>query len=238
VGGPGGGEDWGERYRQLAARDVEQGLDVDDLDRLATAAYMTGRDDESFEFWGRGHHRCLEMGDTARAVRLGVRMAQALAFKGDIARSCGWVDRSHRLLDEADLDCVERGFVEHSAGMCRIFADGDIAAANGAFGRAAKIGERFRDRELLTFARMGEGRCLIYLGDVPEGLALLDEAMVSVEACEIPPMAVGDAYCTVIDACYELFDLRRCERDGFVHALVCGSGRARPLPRALPAAPR
>jgi DNA-binding CsgD family transcriptional regulator len=217
---------WGEEYRQLAALDAEQGLDVDDLDRLATAAYMTGRDDESFEFWGRGHHRCLEIGDMARAVRLGVRLAQALAFKGDIARSCGWVDRSHRLLDDANLDCVERGFLEHAAGMCRIFADGDIAAAYAAFGRAAKIGERFRDRELVTFARMGEGRCLIYLGEIAEGLALLDEAMVSVEACEIPPMAVGDAYCTVIDACYELFDLRRCEQwtDSFTRWCVAQSG--------------
>ncbi len=203
---------WDDEYRQLATLDAEQGLDVGDLDRLATAAYMTGRDDESFELWGRGHHRCLETTDMARAVRLGVRLAQALAFKGDIARSCGWVDRSQRLLDEENLDCVERGFLEHAAGMCRIFSDGDIAAANAAFGRAAKTGERFRDRELLTLARMGQGRCLIYLGEIAEGLALLDEAMVSVEACEIPPMAVGDAYCTVIDASYELFDLRRCEQ--------------------------
>jgi hypothetical protein len=213
VGGPSsGGETWGEEYRQLAALDAEQGLNVDDLDRLATAAYMTGRDEESFELWGRGHHRCLEMGDTARAIRFGVRLAQALAFKGDIARSSGWVERSHRLLDDANLDCVERGFLEHAAGMCRIFADGDITAAYAAFGRAAKIGEQFRDRELLTFVRVAEGRCLIYLGEIAEGLGLLDEAMVSVEAREIPPMAVGDAYCTVIDACYELFDLRRCEQ--------------------------
>jgi DNA-binding CsgD family transcriptional regulator/tetratricopeptide (TPR) repeat protein len=213
VGGPGrSGGDWGEQYRLLAARDGEQELDVDDLDRLATAAYMTGRDDEGFAVWARAHQRCLENGQVARAAMFGVRLAQGLAFKGDIARSSGWVERSDRILLDANLDCVERGFLEHAAGMCRIFADGDIAAAHAAFGRAAKIGERFRDRELLTFARMGEGRCLIYLGEIAEGLALLDEVMVSVEACEIPPMAIGDAYCTVIDACHELFDLRRCEQ--------------------------
>ncbi len=223
---------WGDEYRQLAALDAEQGLDVDDLDRLATAAYMTGRDNESFDVWGRAHRCCLEAGDIARAARFGVRLAQALGFKGDIARSSGWVERSHRLLDDADLDCVERGFLEHAAGMVRIFADGDLAAAHSAFGRAAKIGERFRDRELLTFARMGVGRCLIYLGEIAEGLALLDEAMVSVEAREIPPMAVGDAYCTAIDACYELFDIRRCEQwtDSFTswcdaqHGLVLYQG--------------
>lgn len=213
MGGAGnGGVDWGDEHRRLAALDVDPGLDGDDLDRLATAAYMLGRDEESFELWGRGHVRPLETGDVLRASRFGVRLAQALAFKGDIARTRGWVARSRRLLDEVDVDCVERGYLEHLAGMCRIFTDGDIVAARTAFARAIELGEKFRDRELLTFARIAEGRCLIYLGEISDGLALLDEAMVSVEAREIPPMAVGDAYCTVIDACHELFDLRRCEQ--------------------------
>ena len=51
---------------------------------------------------------------------------------------------------------------------------------------------------------------LVYLGEIAEGMALLDEAMVSIEAGELSPMATGDAYCTVIDACAELFDLGRC----------------------------
>lgn len=33
----------------------------------------------------------------------------------------------------------------------------------------------------------------------------------AVEAREVSPTVVGDAYCTVVDACHELFDLRRCE---------------------------
>lgn len=41
-------------------------------------------------------------------------------------------------------------------------------------------------------------------------MALLDEAMISITAREVSPIAVGDLYCTVIDACEELFDLRRC----------------------------
>ena len=51
---------------------------------------------------------------------------------------------------------------------------------------------------------------LIYLGDIAEGLALLDEAMVAIEAGEVSPLATGDAYCSVIDACSELSDLGRC----------------------------
>ena len=74
-----------------------------------------------------------------------------------------------------------------------------------------KTAARFEDRELDTLARIGLGRCRIYLGEVAEGLRLLDEAMVAVEGREISPVAVGDSYCTVIDACRELFDLPRFE---------------------------
>jgi DNA-binding NarL/FixJ family response regulator len=49
-------------------------------------------------------------------------------------------------------------------------------------------------------------------------MALLDEAVVSIEARELSPIATGDAYCTVIDACAELFDIARCRSwtDSFV----------------------
>ena len=49
------------------------------------------------------------------------------------------------------------------------------------------------------------------LGEVAEGLRLLDEAMVAVEGREMSPVAVGDSYGTVIDACHELFDVPRLE---------------------------
>ena len=202
--------DWVETYRILAARDVET-LGAVDLDHLAVAAYLTGREAESFELWERGHHDCSESGDITRAARFGVQLAQALAFKGDLARTSGWVERLRRQLADSNVDCVEHGFVEFLSAFCRIIEAGDVAGARAAFERAGKIGHRFNDRELITFARMGEGRCLIYSGELQEGLALLDEVMISVEAGEISTVAVGDAYCTVIDACHELFDLRRCE---------------------------
>ncbi|HEX2192674.1 MAG TPA: LuxR C-terminal-related transcriptional regulator, partial [Acidimicrobiales bacterium] len=86
---------------------------------------------------------------------------------------------------------------------------GDVEAGHAGFRRAAGVGERFRDAELTALARIGEGRCAIYLGDVEGGVALLDEAMVAVGAHEVSPIAVGDAYCTVIEGCQELFDVRR-----------------------------
>jgi DNA-binding NarL/FixJ family response regulator len=201
--------DWSGTHRLLAEVRVDD-LSVDDLDRFATAAYLTGRDETAFELWARAHGVCAQADEVELAARFGLRLAQMMGFKGDIGRSAGWVERVRRLLDDAATDCVELGYLAHASAMCRIFGAGDFAGAHELFVRAGAIGAAHRDRELVTLARIGEGRMLVYLGARAEGVTLLDEAMISVEAREVSPLAVGDAYCTVIDACVELFDVSRC----------------------------
>ena len=208
---------WGDAWRQWSTFAPES-LDVDDLDRAATAAYLTGHDEEGFALWVRAHQVCLADGALHRAAYFGGKVAQGYGFKGDLGRCRGWVDRTARLLDEAHIDCVEQGYLQCGLGMLRIFEAGDIAGAHAHFVHAGKIAARFAHRDLITVARIGEGRMLIYLGDIAEGLGLLDEAMVAIEAGELSPLAAGDAYCSVIDACSELFDLERCRAwtDSFV----------------------
>lgn len=201
---------WGDAWRLLPSLEVDD-LDVDDLDLLATAAFLTGHDEEGFALWARAHRRALDAGEVHRAAHVAVRLAQGVGFKGDLGRCRGWADRTARLLDEADIDCVERGYLDHTLAMLRVFESGDLAGARSQFAQAAKTGTRFAQRELVTLSRIGEGRMAIYLGELAEGMALLDEAMVSIEAGELSVLATGDAYCTVIDACSELFDVQRCQ---------------------------
>ena len=209
--GTGGPADWEVAYRDLSAVPADGEPSSADLDMLATAAYLTGRDEEAFGLWARAHRACLDAGEVPEAARFGIRVAQCLAFKGDLARGRGWVDRTRHLLDDAGAECVEQGHLEHAAAMCRILETGDIAGAHAGFVSAMNTAARYEDRELDTLARIGLGRCRIYLGEVADGLRLLDEAMVAVEGREISPVAVGDSYCTVIDASHELFDVPRFE---------------------------
>jgi tetratricopeptide (TPR) repeat protein len=88
---------------------------------------------------------------------------------------------------------------------------GDAAVAYEAFVEAATVGERFGDSDLLTLARQGQGRALIRQGETARGVALLDEAMVAVRAGEVSPIVAGGVYCSLIDACSEIFDLRRAQ---------------------------
>ena len=199
---------WGDAWRLYSQAPGD--LDIDDLGRFATAAYLIGRDEEGFDLWGRAHRASIEEGSIHRAAHFGVRLSQALLFKGDLPRSRGWVDRVAQVLEGAGIDCVEQGYLEHALGMAGLFESGDLAAALAHFERAGKVASRFADRELATVARMSAGRIRIYLGEVAEGLTMLDAAVVSIEAGELSPFATGDAWCTVIDACAELSDVIRC----------------------------
>ncbi|MGY1703518.1 LuxR C-terminal-related transcriptional regulator [Geodermatophilus sp. SYSU D00697] len=199
---------WAEAWSQLSAAESEAPLELEDLERLAVAAFLIGRDEDSVDVWARAHHLCLRLGDVARAGRCAFWSAFILLNKGELARGGGWVHRAQRLLDESAGDCVERGYLRWATALRSAF-EGDPAGAAVGFAEAADVGDRFHDPQLGALARVGRGRCLILLGQVAEGMALLDDAMVAVTAQEVSPPAVGDLYCTVIEGCQQVFDVRR-----------------------------
>jgi DNA-binding CsgD family transcriptional regulator len=197
-------------YAHLVAADRESPLEPEDLARLATAAYLTGREAESAGFWGRAHHGFHDRNQPAAAARSAFWLAYGLLDKGESAQASGWLARARRLLDECGQDCVERGYLLLPDAL-RSMAEGDYERAAGTFRLAAQAGEQFGDADLVALARHGEGRALIRLGRTAPGLELLDEAMVAVTAGEVSPLAAGDVYCGVISGCQEVFDWRRAQ---------------------------
>ena len=74
---------------------------------------------------------------------------------------------------------------------------------------AAAIGERCHDADLTAAARHLQGRAFIHQGQVVPGLKLLDETMLAVVAGELSPIMTGLMYCSVIEACREVYEPRR-----------------------------
>jgi len=201
---------WGDAHAQLMAADREDGLDAPDLEGAALAAYLTGRDSECEELWARAHRSWVDRGEQCRAARCAFWLGLPLLMKGEAARGGGWLARGARLLDEPRSDCAESGLLLVPVGL-QALRNGDPTSALEAFQQAEKIGERLGDPDLLAFGRLGRGQALIALEDVPQGVSLLDEAMVAVTADEVSPVAVGIVYCAVLLACQQTFDLARAE---------------------------
>src|SRR4051794_6303413 len=198
---------WLEAYDSLTAAEQAATLEPEDAYLGAISAFMLGRDSESIAWLERAHHRYLERGDNIRAVHCGVWIVLNLAMRGQIGPATGWLGRAQRLL-ENEGECAERGYLllplvfQHEA-------SGEFAAAAAAAGEAVRIGERFGDRDLFALAIHGQGCMLMKGGQVREGLALLDEAMVAVTAETLMPIVTGIVYCGVILACQEVYEVKR-----------------------------
>jgi DNA-binding NarL/FixJ family response regulator len=199
---------WSEAYTQLSAAEDASPLEVADLEQLAVAAFLVGRDADSTGAWERAHYACVRDGDAPRAARCAFWLAFGLLNRGELAHGRGWLVRARRLLDERRDDCAEQGYLLVPAAI-ETFSAGDYAAAHSAFESAATIGDRFKDQDLTTLARTGQGRSLIRQGRIAEGTAFLDEVMVTITSGDVSPILIGATYCSVMDACREIFDVRR-----------------------------
>ena len=186
-----------DAYRSLSQADQAAQLGAEDLELLATSAFMLGRDDDCLNSLERAHHAYLDAGEAMRAVRCAFWMGINLAIRGETSRATGWLNRAQRLVEREEGDCVERGYLLVPV-MLRHEATGDLDAAYAAAASAAEIGERFGDRDLLALAVHEQGLILLNQGRVEEGLGLVDEAMVEVTTGGLSPIVTGIVYCSVI----------------------------------------
>jgi DNA-binding CsgD family transcriptional regulator len=196
---------WSEAFGQLSLADQDSGLAAADLERLATAAYLTGRDVVGHRT--RAYQELVRGGDVSGAVRCAFWLAFVLLNRGEVAHGGGWLTRGRRLLPP-ELDCVEQGYLLLPAAR-QLVLGGDFSEGGELAEQAASLGERFDDHDLVVLARHIQARALIRLGRISEGVALLDELMVAVTAGEVSEVVAGNTYCAVIEACQETFDLRR-----------------------------
>jgi DNA-binding CsgD family transcriptional regulator/tetratricopeptide (TPR) repeat protein len=199
---------WKDAHELLSLADREHVLRAADLERLATAAFLSGREGEFEHTLERAHRAYRDAGDRPSAARCAFWIGFRLFLRGETGPATGWLSRGQRLLDQEGRETAESGYLLLPVAEQHLMA-GEWERARAVAREATGVGTRLGDRDLIAAARHVEGRTLLEMGWIEEGFALLDEAMVAVTSGELSPMMTGLVYCSVIECCQRVHALGR-----------------------------
>jgi tetratricopeptide (TPR) repeat protein len=200
--------EWNDAFHALSLADASTPLGAGDLQRLASSAGLTARDEEMLPAQERLYHAHLEAGESLAAARAALWLGFRLFARGEAGSAGGWLGRAQRLVEREGRDCAEQGYLLLPAGQ-RHLSMGEFDQAHDAAARAAQLGERFGEADLLAFARNLQGRALLSQGRLDDGLALMDEAMVAATSGELSPLVTGLIYCHAISSCQRVYAFDR-----------------------------
>jgi DNA-binding CsgD family transcriptional regulator len=200
--------EWNNAFESLSLADQSAPLVAADLERLSWSAGLTARDDEMFTTHERAYHAYLRENEPMAAARAGFWLGFRLLARGQASSSSGWLSRVQRLIDQHGGECVEQGYLLLPQSQRHLSA-GEHDAALDAATRAASVGERFHEPDLVAFARNLQGRALLANGQVARGLECLDEAMIAATSAELSPVVTGIVYCSSIASCHRVYALDR-----------------------------
>jgi DNA-binding CsgD family transcriptional regulator len=202
---------WAEACVQFAAADRAEQLDADDLERYAEAAQILGRGDEAIQLLRRAFNLRIAAREVDRAIVSAFWLFQALIINAEFARARGWAAQVRRSMPD-----VDNGWFLFTEAYFLIPA-GDYDQAAQLLARAAAMGSRSREIDLIAFATTVWGRALIKAGRLEEGLSRLDEAMLPVVERDTSPRATSMMYCSAIATCHEAREFGRARE--WTHAL-------------------
>jgi class 3 adenylate cyclase len=198
---------WRQAYDAYARVDREE-LTPADLEQFAGAAWWNGKLDEAIDLRERAHAAYVAAGDGISAARVALTLSHDHVGRGAFAVSHGWFAKAERLLS-AESDSVEHARLTFTRGINALFAGGDLHEAAAELDRAFELAARFGDRDTQALALVAKGRALVKMGEVEQGLALIDEATAAAVGGELDPYSTGLVYCVTISSCQDLGDYRR-----------------------------
>lgn len=200
--------EWADAFESLKRAQDSAPLELSDLDRLVWSAGLIGDDDEFLRALEHLHQTCCEDGDMRQAARSAFWIGFRLFSIGSTSQAMGWLARAARQLDKVGDECAEHGYLLLPTVYRHLFAD-ENEAAEAIARNAAEIAERCGDPDLAAIARNLWGRALLRLRKVEAGLALIDDAMLSVTSGKVSPLVAGIVYCNVIASCNQIYAMDR-----------------------------
>ena len=198
---------FGAAFDAFSRADRLGDLSTEDVLAWSDAAWWLGRTGRSLELAELGHRQLVDGGESTRAAKEAIGLGFLLMMRGDLAAGSGWLQRGRSLLERSPSQ-VSRGYVAQLDAQNALHG-GDVERAVDLARQARDAAQAAADPALLSLALMTEGTARLQGGAVAEAMAVLDEAMLPVQAGRVPPDVAGNLYCQMIAICWELADLRR-----------------------------
>jgi class 3 adenylate cyclase len=199
---------WREGFDLLQEADRADPLLAEDLERVAEAAWWTGRLAACIDARERAFKLYLDASNPRRAAYVATELTRDYFSKREGTVAQAWLNRAERLLSH-EPECVETAWFARMQAVIAFEKLWDLDTALGHARRTLEIATRLTDRDLMALGLHDQGRILAAMGRVGEGVALMDEATVAAMAGELTPWATAAIYCNTIQSCEGLADYRR-----------------------------
>ena len=184
---------------------------------LAQVAWWTDDKDTCLTARETAYRLSRERGDAVGAARAATALAwDSLLFGCGRAVARGWLGLARELLADVE-ERPEHGWYLVREGEMALAADLDPLRAKEHAGRATDVGRRTADPDLTVVGLALQGAALIRMGQVRDGMDLLDPAAAAATAGDLTDlMWTGKVVCWLIAGCHETRDIARaqewCER--------------------------
>jgi DNA-binding NarL/FixJ family response regulator len=186
-------------------------LAADDLAAYADAVWWLGRIEDNLRLAAAAYEAFLADSRPAEAARTATVLGIFHMARGDEPQAAGWLGLASRLTEDLP-ESTAHGYLLNFTVVEASLMTGQPAEAVDAARRVQDLGRRLDAPDLVAVGLNGEGRALIRSGHLVDGLAVLDEAMVTVLDGRLAPFLSGTLYCHTIAACHEIADVRRMAR--------------------------
>ena len=197
-------------YNTLRSAQGVAPLDVEDLHRLAEAAWWLGLMSECLQLTESAHREFLASGHLDLAAAQALDLGGMLAMRGEPALASGWLGRARRLLADQPPGPIH-GMLWY-VDLSMALEAGGLKVAEQPATELRRLGDEHGDDSLVALGYLGSGLVSLRRARVPEAFMLLEEAMLRVVGGGVSADWAGHIYCTIVSACLQVADLNRARQ--------------------------
>ena len=201
---------WQEAFDGFLLVEEVRPLLPEELDAMSEAALWSGHWSPSFDGLQRAFAGYEEAGQASEAASTALKIGGLYFIRGDESVAAGWVGRAQRLMIELP-ECAahaQLAWLESQLLMASKAHDQALVRARDAEG----IARRVDDRDTAILAVSLQGYLRLHMGDVADGMRLLDEALAIATTGELGSWASAEIFCEMVVSCLDVADYERAAK--------------------------